>query len=234
MVVNQADKNKLYQIIKSTPAFNRLGPVENPSGVRDPFIVEIAPLLSDPGKAKAIGKIFGKVARQLDVELVAGIATSAVSLAATISLMSDIPFVYVRKERDRKTGQIIEGDFRKGAKTLLIDDMIGDGGEKERVVKEVGNDLKIKNILVLWESHEAEYFNWPKRMRGLGLNVISFFNWLELVKALHRDGALSGEATEIFDDWLHSIGKWSENEAYWAKFEYYRRKYRLRKGDSMV
>jgi len=234
MIISKNAKNKLYRIIKATPSFNRLGPIENPSGVKDPFIVEVAVLLSNPKNAKVVGRIFGEIAGRLKVNLLAGIATSAVPLAAVTSLMSGIPFVYIRKERDQKTGQTIEGNFKKGANTLLIDDMIGDGGEKERVIREVKGELKIKNLLVLWESHESDYFNWPERMRKLGLNVIYFFNWLKLVKALHRDGILSKEATDIFDDWLHHIGQWSENEAYWAKFKSYRQKYRLRRGDSLI
>lgn len=234
MTINETNKNEIYQIIKATPSFNRLGPVENPSGAKDPFIIEISTLLSDPQKAKVIGKIFGNMAKQLNVELIAGIANSAIPLVVAASIMSDIPFVYIKKERDQRTGQIIEGDYKNGAKTLLVDDMIGDGSEKERVVKEVGKDLSIENLLVLWESHESEYFNWPIRMEKIGLNVICFFNWLELTERLNKDGALSKEATEIFDDWLHNVGKWSDRNDYWMKFENYIRKYQLKRGDNLI
>jgi len=67
--------------------------------------------------------------KKITVDLVIGVATGGVPIAAILADRLNIPFCYVRAtEKKHGRSQGIEGNFSSGMKAILIEDLINQGG----------------------------------------------------------------------------------------------------------
>jgi orotate phosphoribosyltransferase len=100
------------------------------SGIKSPIYCDNRKILSFPAirdfvKSEFCNVIFSKFP---DADLIAGVATAGVPWGALIADQLKLPFVYVRpKPKDHGTGKQIEGDFTKGQRTVVIEDLISTG-----------------------------------------------------------------------------------------------------------
>jgi len=92
------------------------------SGKRSKYYLDKYLFEAQPDILAELGRRFAE--RAADVELIAGAALGAVSLAAAASLASGKPFVVVRKKaKDHATGKRIEGPSVAGRRVLLVEDV---------------------------------------------------------------------------------------------------------------
>ncbi len=62
------------------------------------------------------------------VEVVAGVATGAIAVGALVAEQLGLPFVYVRsKAKEHGRQNLIEGHLEKGAKVVVIEDLVSTG-----------------------------------------------------------------------------------------------------------
>mgnify|MGYP001382939079 CR=1 FL=1 len=72
----------------------------------------------------------------IKAEWVCGVPYGAVPFATTLSLMTDIPQLILRKEKkDHGTGKQIEGEYRHGDTVILVEDVITTGGSLNKYAK---------------------------------------------------------------------------------------------------
>lgn len=63
------------------------------------------------------------------VDCIAGVATAGIPQGALVADMMGLPFVYVRpKPKEHGMGNLIEGKVEKGARVVLVEDLISTGG----------------------------------------------------------------------------------------------------------
>ena len=63
------------------------------------------------------------------VDCIAGVATAGIPQGALVAEMMGLPFVYVRpKPKEHGMGNLIEGKVDKGARVVLVEDLISTGG----------------------------------------------------------------------------------------------------------
>ncbi|HNV30296.1 MAG TPA: orotate phosphoribosyltransferase [Cyclobacteriaceae bacterium] len=63
------------------------------------------------------------------VDCIAGVATAGIPQGALVAEMMGLPFVYVRpKPKEHGMGNLIEGKVEKGARVVLVEDLISTGG----------------------------------------------------------------------------------------------------------
>ncbi|MGN1375581.1 MAG: orotate phosphoribosyltransferase [Prevotella sp.] len=71
-------------------------------------------------------------------EVVAGVATGAIAQGALVADALGLPFVYIRsKAKDHGMGNLIEGELAKGAKVVVVEDLISTGGSSLKAVEAI-------------------------------------------------------------------------------------------------
>ncbi len=109
--------------------------VENPftwaSGWKSPIYCDNRKILSYPAARKVVYESFVEIINKhfKDVDVIAGVATGAIAYGMLVAEAMGKPFVYVRpKPKDHGTGAQIEGDLPRGAKVVVVEDLISTGG----------------------------------------------------------------------------------------------------------
>ena len=71
-----------------------------------------------------------------EAELIAGVATGAISHGALVADKLELPFIYVRSgAKEHGLGNQIEGYFEPGQKVVVVEDLISTGGSSLSAVK---------------------------------------------------------------------------------------------------
>jgi orotate phosphoribosyltransferase len=108
------------------------------SGIKGPMYCDNRRLLSHPKKRRMLVNEFVKVAKKLKFDVVGGVSTGGIPWAALVAEKLNKPMIYIRpepKEYGRK--RQIEGDFKKGSKILLIEDLIGTGSSAISAIRAI-------------------------------------------------------------------------------------------------
>ena len=119
------------------------------SGIKSPIYCDNRLTLSFPSTRTLIEEALAtKIKKQYkDVEYIMGTATAAIAHAALVANLLDLPMGYVRSSsKSHGRNNAIEGKVIKGAKVVVIEDLISTGGSSVKVVnalKEHGFDVAI-------------------------------------------------------------------------------------------
>ena len=106
------------------------------SGWKSPIYCDNRKVLSFPYerdfiKSELCSVIFEKFP---DVDCLAGVATAGIAWGALAADQLKLPYMYVRPEpKKHGMGNQIEGDFKKGSKVLVIEDLISTGKSSLKV-----------------------------------------------------------------------------------------------------
>lgn len=110
--------------IKSKPTYRWA------SGIHSPIYTDNRLLLAHPKRRSAVADAFLKLIkeRRIACDVIAGVATSGIPMAAILADRLKKPMIYVRPQpKSHGKGRQIEGNFKKGARVILIEDLISTG-----------------------------------------------------------------------------------------------------------
>src|SRR3989338_8515440 len=137
-----ADTPAIISCFAQTNGFYLMGPIVYPSGRRAPFNIDTVTVLSDASRAQIIGRALGVyVKKNFSVDAVLGIATAGIPLAVFISQYAGIPLLYIRKEIDQRTGELLQGQYTGVKTAVLVDDIVGRGGTKDAILQLLDNRI---------------------------------------------------------------------------------------------
>jgi len=126
------------------------------SGATSPIYFDLRRLITDPVLIKAVVEQYMILSdRESDCNgmsrRVCGVAYTGIPIATVFSQESGIPMILKRKEaKTYGTKQLIEGDYEKGDRVILIDDVITSGGSLLETAIELENvGLIVEQIIVL-------------------------------------------------------------------------------------
>jgi orotate phosphoribosyltransferase len=108
------------------------------SGWKSPIYCDNRKTLSFPEVRSYIRDSFVSLTGKLypDAELIAGVATGAISHGALVADKMELPFIYVRSgAKEHGLGNQIEGYYQAGQKVVVIEDLISTGGSSLNAVK---------------------------------------------------------------------------------------------------
>jgi len=108
------------------------------SGWKSPIYCDNRKILSFPEQRKVIYENMAKIVKDnyADVQVIAGVATGAISWGALVAEVLGLPFVYVRpKPKDHGTGAQIEGCLPEGAGVVVVEDLISTGASSLSAVE---------------------------------------------------------------------------------------------------
>lgn len=182
------------------------------SGLKSPIYLDLRLLVSYPKTLGIVAKEFAALAKKnkLRFDRIAGVPYAALPIATALSLESDIPMIYPRKERkDYGTGQGIEGIFKKGETILLCDDLITTAESKFEAIEVLeGAGLAVKDIMVLIDRGQGG----KEQLADRGYKLHSVLAVGELLETLHKAGKLSDGEHKSALDYFRSPSKWQEGK----------------------
>lgn len=132
-------------------------------------------------------KILSEIAEQLvsfipdGTEVLAGLEMGGIPIATALSLKSNLPAAFVRKEaKQYGTAKLAEGTDITGKRVCVIEDVITTGGQ---VVLST-NDLRergaiVEDVICVIERDEDA----KRKLEAIGLQVHSLFKMEELIRA---------------------------------------------------
>ena len=147
---------KLLQIkaIKLSPK----DPFTWASGIKSPIYCDNRVTLSYPEIRSFVKKALSELSTQLgDFDTVAGVATAGIAHGALIADHIEKPFIYVRsKAKGHGRENLIEGDFSKAKKVLVVEDLISTGGSSIQAVEALRSEgMEVVGVIALF-SYEFE------------------------------------------------------------------------------
>ena len=147
--------------------------------------------------------------RYPDADTVAGVATGAIAQGALVADELGLPFVYVRpKPKDHGMGNQIEGELRKGARVVVVEDLISTGGSSLKAVEALrqagANVLGMVASFTYGFPVAEEAF----RQADVVLHTLSDYNHLI------DEAVTSGYVTETD---LDTLRQWRQNPEEWNK-----------------
>lgn len=193
--------------IKLSPA----SPFSWASGWKSPIYCDNRKTLSYPVVRRTIRDEFILCIQEKypDTQLIAGVATGAIAHGMLVADAMDLPFVYVRPEaKGHGLGNQIEGEYKPGMKTVIIEDLISTGGSSlaaYNALKTAGLDVLGMLAIFTYGFPEAvENF----RLAGCGLDTLS--NYGSLLELALQTGDILPQHKEL-------LTRWKENPANWGR-----------------
>jgi len=150
--------------VRSRPSFRWA------SGLLSPLYTDNRLLLADPKKRDAIARaLIGLLQKKrIPFEVIAGVATSGIPLASILADRLKKPLVYVRPSpKGHGRGRQLEGRLARGARTLLIEDLVSTGSSSLSALRTLRrHGARTTHILTILTYLPAEV---ERRFRKAGL-----------------------------------------------------------------
>ncbi len=149
-------KSELIKNLYQAGVF-RKGRFRLKSGRISNYYIDMRILVSSPFLLKEVAKAYVEVLRNLEFDRLAAVPYAALPIVSAISVVGGYPFIYTRKEKkDYGTKKLIEGEYRKGEKVVIIDDVITTGASKLEVIELLEKEgLIVKDVVVFVDREEG-------------------------------------------------------------------------------
>ncbi|WP_047448010.1 orotate phosphoribosyltransferase [Alistipes sp. ZOR0009] len=181
------------------------------SGWNSPIYCDNRVTLSYPTIRKQIYQSFAQLINEKypEAELIAGVATGAIAHGVLVAEEMQKPFIYVRSApKGHGLGNQIEGQYSKGQKVVVIEDLISTGGSSLSAVealKEAGVEV-LGMVAIFTYGFATAEANFQKA--NLKVDTLSCYNAL-------IDAAL--ESNYIQDKDLNDLKEWRTAPDKWRK-----------------
>jgi orotate phosphoribosyltransferase len=128
-------------------------------------------------------------------DAIAGVPIGGLHIATALSLQMRVPLIYVRPPRtpDEVAAPQIEGVYRPGQTTLIVDDLAAGGGslvESVDALRHAG--LRVRDAVVLIDREQGA----RERLEMMGVRLHPILSLEVLLTYLHEHGRVRGEDYE--------------------------------------
>lgn len=181
------------------------------SGWHSPIYCDNRRILSDPQLRSNVASWLAEYVKDLypEAEVVAGVATGAIAHGVLAADRLGKPFVYVRpKPKDHGTGSQIEGVLPKGAKVVVIEDLISTGMSSLSAVKalrEAGADVCGMVAIFTYEFETAR-----KQFEDAGVKLHTLSNYSALIEEASDKGFIKDSDKEVLKQWRLNPSEWGK------------------------
>ncbi len=124
------------------------------SGIISPIYCDNRKILSHIDERNFIKDKFAEIikAKYNNIDVIAGVATGAIAIGVLVADILDLPFIYVRSsKKDHGLQNKIEGEYTKGQKVLVIEDLVSTGGSSINAVNALRSaELDVVGMLAIY------------------------------------------------------------------------------------
>lgn len=143
-----------------------------------------------------------------DIDGIAGVATAGISWGVMAADQLKLPFVYVRpKPKEHGLGNQLEGELAKGAKVLVVEDLISTGKSSLQVcevLRQSGIEpVGMVSIFTYGFDQAAQAFD------QAGIKLVSLTNYEALLGLAKDQGKINASDHEILTSWRKDPAHWT-------------------------
>ncbi len=180
------------------------------SGLTSPFYFDLRDMISFPFILEGIADLLVERIKDMEFDVLTGIPYTALPIASLVASKLQKPLVYMRKEEKAYgTGNNVIGKFEKGAKCLVIDDLITTGASKiETAEKYEKEGILIEDFVVVIDRSS----NGTEELAKDGYKLHSLITLDEIVKLLKSKNLITDEKVSEVEDFTASLNKPKENK----------------------
>ena len=144
-----------------------------------------------------------------EAEAVAGVATGAIAQGALVADQLGLPYSYVRpKPKDHGMGNQVEGELKKGAKVIVVEDLISTGGSSLKAVEA----LRQYGVEVIGMVASFTY-GFPvaeEAFREAGVRLVTLSDYNAVLEQAAETGYIKKEEIEVLNEWRKSPSTWKQ------------------------
>jgi len=197
---------KLLQIkaIKLSPS----EPFTWASGIKSPIYCDNRVTLSYPEIRTFVKIALSTLSEQLeDYDTVAGVATAGIAHGALIADYIKKPFIYVRsKAKDHGRENLIEGDFSRAKKVLVVEDLISTGGSSIQAVEALrAEGIEVVGVIALF-SYEFEKAK--KNFEAANCPYLTVSGYSTMLTQAKKTNYITDEEYATLQDWSKDPSGW--------------------------
>ena len=146
-----------------------------------------------------------------EAEAVAGVATGAIAQGALVADELGLPYSYVRpKPKDHGMGNQIEGEIKKGAKVVVVEDLISTGGSSLKAVAA----LRAYGVEVVGMVASFTY-GFPvaeEAFREAGVELFTLSDYEAVLAQAAQTGYIKESDIEVLAQWRRNPAEWRKEE----------------------
>ena len=210
----QNDVAELLINIKSIK-FSFKEPFTLTSGSKSPVYVDCRRIISFIKERNIILKYANEYfnANQLNFDILAGGETAGIPYAAILSEQLQKKMIYIRKQpKSFGKNQQIEGQFEKGEKAILIEDLATDGGSKITFVNAMLDaGLKVEHIFVIFHYDIFDYSLSP--LSNLNIKIHSLCTWKDIINVIQKKKIFENSEIDNLKKFLNNPEEWRRQNA---------------------
>lgn len=144
-----------------------------------------------------------------EAEAVAGVATGAIAQGALVADELQLPYCYVRpKPKDHGMGNQIEGTLPKGAKVVVVEDLISTGGSSLKAV----DALRAAGFEVV--GMVASYtYGFPvaeEAFKAANVRLVTLSDYEHTTAIAAKTGYIQESDLEVLKEWRKSPSTWKQ------------------------
>jgi orotate phosphoribosyltransferase len=218
------NNQKVLKVISKLKIY--IGPFINATiGAKVPFYTDSRDIYSHPKIWKVLVDELAKIIKKYirngkKIDLLIGTPMAGIALAAALSIKTRIPLVYLNTKRKKfLRKRLIEGDYQKGAKAILIDDTIGFGQTKLKAIKACKKDgVLVRHVLCFYNSWYPKNKPFLNKLKQMNITFDALCTRKEWMLYLYQKGILSKNAYDIHKAYLNNPKSWHKNKYIWQRF----------------
>lgn len=143
-----------------------------------------------------------------DIDMVAGIATTAIAHGILVAEQLGLPFVYVHPTpKDHGLENQIEGDLRPRQKVLIVENQVNTGSNLIKVIEAIRNNgCSVVGVVTLFD------YQFPlakKKLSVAGVPLIALCNYEAFIEQLKEKKLETEETLTMLEAWHANPKKWN-------------------------
>ena len=137
-------------------------------------------------------------------------ATGAIAQGALVAEELGLPYSYVRpKPKDHGMGNQVEGEIKKGAKVVVVEDLISTGGSSLKAVQAL-RDYGVE-VIGMVASFTYGFPVAEKAFADAGVKLITLSNYEAVIEEAAKTGYIKEEDKAVLAEWRKCPDTWKQN-----------------------
>ena len=144
-----------------------------------------------------------------EAEAVAGVATGAIAQGALVADELCRPSGYVRsKPKDHGMGNLIEGELPKGAKVVVVEDLISTGGSSLKAVEAIRQAGC--EVVGMVASYTYGFPIAEQAFANAGVKLVTLTDYENVVAEALETGYISNADVDLLHEWRKDPANWKK------------------------